>query len=133
MSDQWYPIEQKTSVQRIENELRFSGWYNVVVSLAAIVLLGLFLFKDYIFFNDWTFPIELSSVLFGIVCVLNVFGVLYGSFKIRTSRRLVNGLGQERIQLLLRVMDAFALFDMPWFTYITDEIRKIYTMGGRDI
>ena len=130
MSAQWYPIEQKPAVQRIANDLRASGWYNVVVSLAAIVLIGLFLFKDYIFSNDWTFLIEYTFLLFGVVCVPNIFGALYGSFKIRMSRRLVNGLNREWIQLLLQVMDTFVIFDMPWFTYVAKEIRKIYTMGG---
>ncbi len=130
MSAQWYPIEQKPAVQRIANDLRASGWYNVVVSLAAIVLIGLFLFKDYIFSNDWTFLIEYTFLLFGVVCVPNIFGALYGSFKIRMSRRLVNGLNREWIQLLLQVMDTFVIFDIPWFTYVAKEIRKIYTMGG---
>jgi len=129
VSTQWYPIEQKIAVQRIANELRVSGWYNVVVSFAAIVLLGLFLFKDYIFHSDWTFSIEYTFLLFGVVCVPNIPGVLYGSFKIRMSRRLVNGLNREWIQLLLRVMDTFVIFDMPWFTYVAKEVRKIYTMG----
>ena len=130
MSAQWYPIEQKPAVQRIANDLRASGWYNVVVSLAAIVLIGLFLFKDYIFSNDWTFLIEYTFLLFGVVCVPNIFGALYGSFKIRMSRRLVNGLNREWIQLLLQAMDTFVIFDIPWFTYVAKEIRKIYTMGG---
>ena len=37
MDGQWYPIEQRESVKKIAEELRVSGWYNIIVSLVAIV------------------------------------------------------------------------------------------------
>ena len=132
MDGQWYPIEQRESVKKIAEELRVSGWYNIIVSLVAIVGIGLFLFKDYIFFDDWTFPIASSIFLFCIVCVLNAWGLLYGSFKIRASRTLVCGIDRERMRLFLRVMTAFSFFDLPWFSHIASDLRKIYETGASE-